>query len=215
MFPIGFLLAALGLWFIDSGIKGVNPLQAIGDIIRNPSHLTTHLQTPSSTTGGGLSSYIPGGSHSKGGTPDPRALEALAWAQKQIGKPYVFGAAGPDAFDCSGLTMRAYGHVGFKMPHSTYLQILKGKPVKRKDLIPGDLVFPDPGHVQIYAGNGQIVEAPHTGLNVRQVPMWKLFLTARRIFPALPESIPTVTQPQGNSSPTYTGSGSGSGTAGA
>jgi hypothetical protein len=105
---------------------------------------------------------------------------AVKFALAQVGKPYVFGSAGPNTFDCSGLTMRAFQAVGINMPHSTYTQVGFGVAVSKPELQRGDLLFPDPGHVQIYLGNNMVVEAPHTGANVRVVPVWGFF-AARRL----------------------------------
>jgi cell wall-associated NlpC family hydrolase len=106
---------------------------------------------------------------------------AIAFALAQLGKPYVWGAAGPDSFDCSGLAQTAYGAAGVALPRTTYEQVLIGRPVDRSQLAPGDLVLPDAGHVQIYLGGGLVVEAPHTGAVVRVVPMWG-FWQARRVI---------------------------------
>jgi cell wall-associated NlpC family hydrolase len=109
------------------------------------------------------------------------AATALAFARAQIGKPYVWGATGPNAFDCSGLTMRAYEAAGHPIPRVSQAQVLIGTNVPRSALVIGDLVFPDLGHVQIYAGNGNIVEAAKPGTLVREVPIWGFF-TARRVI---------------------------------
>jgi hypothetical protein len=108
--------------------------------------------------------------------------DAIAYATAQIGKPYVFGAAGPNSFDCSGLVVAAFKHANppLNLPHFTGALIFEGSEVAKSALVPGDLVFPDSGHVQIYLGNNQIVEAPHTGANVRTGPMWG-FWRARRV----------------------------------
>lgn len=105
---------------------------------------------------------------------------AVKYALAQVGKPYVFGSAGPNSFDCSGLTMRAFQQVGINMPHYTGSQIGYGVAVTKAGLQRGDLIFPDPGHVQIYLGNNMVVEAPHTGANVRVIQMWG-FYAARRL----------------------------------
>lgn len=110
----------------------------------------------------------------------PAATAALAWARTKIGLPYEYASNGPNSYDCSGLTSQAYKSVGITIPRNTVGQILVGKAVAKGDLRPGDLVFPNPGHVQIYAGNGRVVEAPKPGSKVREVPMWG-FLTARRV----------------------------------
>lgn len=108
------------------------------------------------------------------------ADQAIAFARAQIGKPYQFGATGPNAYDCSGLVYAAYKSAGVSLGRTTYQQIFNGTSVSKESLAPGDLVFPDPGHVQIYVGGGQIIEAPHTGAFVRQVDMWG-FWAARRV----------------------------------
>jgi cell wall-associated NlpC family hydrolase len=90
-----------------------------------------------------------------------------------IGKPYVFGAEGPNAFDCSGLTKTAWASVGVHLEHYTGDQLGEGKPVSRSDLQPGDLVFyyGDYHHVAIYVGGGKVVQAPHSGDHVRMTEM--------------------------------------------
>lgn len=109
------------------------------------------------------------------------ARTVVQYARAQIGKPYVWGKDGPDTFDCSGLTRAAYLQVGVSLPHFTGTQVLQGHAVAKADLRPGDLVFPNAGHVQLYSGSGNVIEAPRAGLNVREVPMWG-FLTARRVL---------------------------------
>jgi hypothetical protein len=110
----------------------------------------------------------------------PQVDAAIAYAESKLGDPYRYGATGPDAFDCSGLVQASYAAAGVKLSRTTYTQVLEGQPVNRDQLQPGDLVFPDPGHVQLYVGNGEVIEAPHTGASVREVPMWG-FWAARRI----------------------------------
>lgn len=89
---------------------------------------------------------------------------AVGVAMAQLGKPYVWAAAGPDAFDCSGLVAYAFGAVGKPLPHSTYALYSMGVPVSSDQLQPGDLVFFDGlGHVGIYIGGGEFVHAPHSG----------------------------------------------------
>lgn len=90
-------------------------------------------------------------------------------AYAQLGKPYVWGAAGPNAFDCSGLTQYCYRvGAGIYIPHSSYAQAYCGTPVSVSELQPGDIVgFRGWGHVGIYIGGGQYIHAPHTGAVVR------------------------------------------------
>ena len=94
----------------------------------------------------------------------PYAPAVVKVAYAQLGKPYVYGAAGPGAFDCSGLVMYCYAQVGVSLPHSSYMQARCGVPVSYDELRPGDLVFfRGFGHVGIYIGGGQYIHAPHTG----------------------------------------------------
>lgn len=113
---------------------------------------------------------------------------AISYASVQVGKPYAWGATGPDSFDCSGLVMAAYAAARVELSRTTYTQVLEGTAVAEADLLPGDLVFPDPGHVQIYLGNGYVIEAPFTGAQVRVVPMWG-FWQARRVVQWTPDQV--------------------------
>jgi len=99
---------------------------------------------------------------------------AITFALAQLGKPYLFGAAGPDAYDCSGLTMDAWAAAGVQLPHYTVAQYRTGVPVADSSMLaPGDLIFipgsegtlapPNPQHVGMYIGDGYVVEAPKTG----------------------------------------------------
>ena len=98
---------------------------------------------------------------------------AINYALAQVGDAYVYGAAGPNAFDCSGLTMMAWAQGGVGLPHSSSAQMGMGSPVSSSDLRPGDLVFyyHPVSHVGIYIGNGRIVHAanPSTGVQVAGV----------------------------------------------
>ncbi|MEO6794093.1 MAG: C40 family peptidase, partial [Mycobacterium sp.] len=80
---------------------------------------------------------------------------------------YVWGATGPDRFDCSGLTQWAYHQAGVPLSRTTYTQIHDGIAVARSQIQPGDLVFPSTGHVQLAIGNNLVVEAPHAGATVQ------------------------------------------------
>jgi peptidoglycan DL-endopeptidase CwlO len=100
--------------------------------------------------------------------------QALQAALGKRGDPYVWGAAGPNAFDCSGLVVWAYAQEGIALPHYTGDLWNSGVHIPRNDLEPGDLVFffPDISHVGIYIGNGLMVDAPDFGLTVRVDPIW-------------------------------------------
>ncbi|HEY0807276.1 MAG TPA: C40 family peptidase, partial [Pseudonocardiaceae bacterium] len=111
---------------------------------------------------------------------------AMTIALAQRGKPYVWAAAGPDSFDCSGLVLYAYAQAGMSgLPHYTGAQFTLGVAVSQADLQPGDLVFFDnpPGHEGIYLGNGLMVDAPHSGAVVRVEPLFSGFSGARRLGP--------------------------------
>jgi cell wall-associated NlpC family hydrolase len=97
---------------------------------------------------------------------------AIRLAAAQRGKPYVYGATGPRAFDCSGLTQYVFSKLGRHLPRTTYQQYAVTK-IPRSQIRPGDLVFtPDLGHVGIYAGYGSMWNAPHTGAVVRLQRVW-------------------------------------------
>lgn len=96
-----------------------------------------------------------------------RAGLAVRAALSRLGRPYVWGATGPDRFDCSGLMQWAYHQAGIDLHRTTYDQIHDGFAVPRSQVQPGDLVFPHTGHVQMAIGNGMVVEAPHAGANVQ------------------------------------------------
>jgi cell wall-associated NlpC family hydrolase len=99
------------------------------------------------------------------GAASGRAAVAVKFAYAQLGKPYVYGAAGPSSFDCSGLTMRAWGAAGVALPHNAAAQQAMTSSVSLSSMEPGDLVFfGSPAyHVGIYVGGGQMIAAPHTG----------------------------------------------------
>ncbi|GGO83448.1 C40 family peptidase [Wenjunlia tyrosinilytica] len=105
--------------------------------------------------------------------PSSRAAAAVAFARAALGKPYVWGATGPNAFDCSGLTQSAWRAAGVSLPRTTYTQINTGHRIPRSGLRPGDLVFFYSGisHVGLYIGDGRMIHAPHPGAPVRVAPI--------------------------------------------
>jgi peptidoglycan DL-endopeptidase CwlO len=113
------------------------------------------------------------------------ARTAVDTAMAQIGDPYVWGAAGPDAFDCSGLVQYAYAAAGISLPHSSRMQSTMGAPVSRAALQPGDLLFfySPVSHVGIYIGNGQMVHASTSGVPVKVASIDSMgsYNSARRI----------------------------------
>ena len=104
---------------------------------------------------------------------------AVQFAMNQVGDAYVYGAAGPDAYDCSGLTMAAWGAAGVSLPHSSTAQYSSGAQVSTSELEPGDLVFYyDPvSHVAMYIGNGQIVHASNPSDPVNVSPVFSMPVT--------------------------------------
>ena len=112
--------------------------------------------------------------------PEGRGQVAAAWALQQVGIPYRWGATGPDAYDCSGLVMRAWQVAGVMLPRVAADQYRAGTHVLMPEAVAGDLVFyasdpADPStieHVAMYLGGGMMVEAPHAGANVRVVPVY-------------------------------------------
>ena len=138
--------------------------------------------------------YLAGASAGRGA--DTRAVQALEFALAQRGKPYLWSTEGPDTYDCSGLMWAAYRTVGFQLmrvSRDQYWQT-RNKVVDRYSLLPGDLLFFSYSnswrgihHVAMYAGNGMMVEAPQTGLNVRLVPVrWSSLFQATRVFGSVP-----------------------------
>jgi cell wall-associated NlpC family hydrolase len=106
-------------------------------------------------------------------TGSSKGAKALAYAKAQLGEPYARSGAGPSSWDCSGLTMMAWGSAGVSLPHSSRQQFNRGQPVAKSDLQLGDLVFfySDIHHVGLYAGNGQVIHAPRPGKSVEYIKM--------------------------------------------
>ena len=195
MFPLGMGVLLFGIWLVESGYKNRTPIQTLTAIFADPK--TARATLANSRNTGLQAAAAPGFDNSAGGSGDwggassangsGAAAVAIAYARSQIGKPYVWGGTGPNGWDCSGLTQAAYGAAGVRLPRVTQQQVFSGTAVTRANLAPGDLVFPDPGHVGIYTGGGMFVEAPHTGLNVREIPVYGVW-RARRIISKAPVS---------------------------
>lgn len=109
---------------------------------------------------------------------------AIQFALSQIGKPYRWGATGPDAYDCSGLMLVSWQHAGVTLPRTALMQSREGAAVASIDVaLPGDLIFPyvTETHVAMYLGNGQVVEAPTEGVPVHVVKFYGSAGGIRRI----------------------------------
>lgn len=136
----------------------------------------------SRSAGGRDTLAAPGSASSQ--APNPRAAAAVSYAHQKLGSPYVWGATGPNAFDCSGLVQAAYRAAGVSLPRTTYSQIAAGRRVDRSELLPGDLVFFYAGisHVGIYVGNGRMIHAPNPSAPVRVAPLDEMpFAGATRV----------------------------------
>ena len=114
-----------------------------------------------------------------GSTAGDKAVQA---AQTKLGSPYVYGAAGPNSFDCSGLVQWAFKQAGLNLPRTSYAQAAAGTPVSQSDLRPGDVIsFYGGSHSGIYAGNGNVIHASTEGQPVKLAPIASMpFDGARR-----------------------------------
>jgi cell wall-associated NlpC family hydrolase len=155
----------------------------IADYQEQYEALTAAQRTAVNTAHAGqaVSSPVPSGIVA----PSQAAQVAVDTALAQVGDPYVWGAGGPDAFDCSGLTQYSYSAAGVALPHSSSMQSGMGVPVSVSDLQPGDLLFyySPVSHVAMYIGNGQMVHASTSGTPVQVVSFNSMsgFSFARRI----------------------------------
>ena len=121
--------------------------------------------------GGQAATKAPPDSTRSSVTGSGKGAKALAFAKAQLGEPYARSGAGPSSWDCSGLTMKAWGSVGVSLPHSSRQQYSRGKIVAKSDLQLGDLVFfySDIHHVGLYAGSGKVIHAPRPGKSVEYI----------------------------------------------
>ncbi|MFF8398710.1 NlpC/P60 family protein [Streptomyces sp. NPDC016172] len=139
--------------------------------VQERSRLGASQDRASRSTGARDTLAAPGSASSQ--APNSRAAAAVSYAYQKLGSPYVWGATGPNAFDCSGLVQAAYRAAGVALPRTTYSQIAAGRRVSRSELLPGDLVFFYAGisHVGIYVGNGRMIHAPNSSAPVRVAPL--------------------------------------------
>ncbi|CEN87504.1 SH3-domain-containing protein [[Clostridium] sordellii] len=146
------------------------------------------------STSGDSSNNGNSGNTSGGETTNPNKAQAIInLAKAQLGKPYVWGAEGPNAFDCSGLTYYVYGQNGVSLPRTAREQSNVGTTISQSQLQPGDLIFSSTDgsgrvtHVGIYIGNGQMIHAPQEGDVVKVTnsnsSYWQsTFVTAKRVL---------------------------------
>ncbi|MEV5989619.1 NlpC/P60 family protein [Streptomyces sp. NPDC052051] len=123
-----------------------------------------------SSAGSGSTGSGSSGTGSSGSTSTTKAEKALSFARSQIGKPYVWGATGPDSYDCSGLTQASWKAAGVSLPRTTWDQVKVGTTVSIANAQPGDLIFfyDDISHVGLYIGDGMMIHAPKPGAYVRE-----------------------------------------------
>lgn len=205
---IGTVIILLGLYLLDSVVKNRAPIGTLKGILQNPKAVKDTITsapqawqpTPQVERGGsgagGNSSNIPnappvGPLKGMSDSSSSAVATVLAFERAQIGKPYVWGAEGPNSYDCSGLVQTAFKQVGIMLPRLTYGQAVMGKGVSKSELQPGDLIFPEPGHVQTYSGNGMIIEAANPRDGIREVKEWGPELVCRRIIGYVKPSVST------------------------
>lgn len=141
------------------GAHGLPDTPAVRHYVTDIRHSLRRYQPPSDTAG------------SQG------ASVAIAFAEEQLGEPYELGAAGPDRWDCSGLTMKAWADAGVTLPRTSRAQAAQLPQIRRDQLQPGDLVYWGHGsidsiyHVALYMGDGKIIHAPQTGKTVEIQPI--------------------------------------------
>ncbi|WP_327140995.1 C40 family peptidase [Nocardia sp. NBC_01327] len=125
---------------------------------------------------------MPGAPAPAGPQASPRQ-QVVDAAMSRLGDPYVYGAAGPNAFDCSGLVQWSYAQAGIDVPRTSYEQLNTGAPISEDDLQPGDVVsFYGGSHSGIYVGDGNVVHASTAGQPVKVAPISSMpFAGARRI----------------------------------
>nr|WP_317333309.1 SH3 domain-containing protein [uncultured Romboutsia sp.] len=165
------------------------------DVIESASNGWKKIKTSGETVGWVSGSYLKTGVVEDSSTPSTNKVQAvLDLAEKQLGKPYVWGAEGPNSFDCSGLTYYVYKNAaGITLPRTSSAQYGVGVDVSKSNLQAGDLIFSSTDgtgnitHVAIYAGNGQMIHAPRAGMNVEKVSInnsyWRnAYIGAKRVL---------------------------------
>jgi len=156
-----------GQWLCHSYVQATTDREAVQvNLSRAQDDALATVSTSSSAVD--LSGVTAGGEPA-----GPKATKALAAAESKIGADYVYGAIGPATFDCSGLMEWAYAQAGVRIPRSTFSQWSDLPHMTDGNYLPGDLILYDngepmqPGHVAMYVGGGQVVDAPHTGAKVK------------------------------------------------
>lgn len=171
----------------DNQIKSPTVTEEINDKIEKAKTLVTQKQAEEARKVAVTTPNRGSGSLSKSGSSvavpaSGNAQSIINEAYSHLGAAYVWGATGPSNFDCSGFTQYVYKKAtGIDISRTTYSQINVGQPVSQDQLKPGDLIFTHPGHVGIYVGGGNMINAPQTGDVVKVAPVYK-FYAARRVL---------------------------------
>ena len=165
------------------------------DVLESASNGWKKIKTSNGTIGWVSGSYLANGVVEQTSTPSTNKVQAVIdLAHKQLGKPYVWGAEGPNSFDCSGLIYYVYKNAAsITLPRTSSDQYSAGVAVSRSNLKAGDLIFSSNDgngnitHVAIYVGDGQMIHAPRNGKNVEKVSInnsyWnKAYVGARRVL---------------------------------
>ena len=164
------------------------------DVIESASNGWKKIKTSNGTTGWVSGDYLTKGVVENSTSSTNKVQAVLDLAEKQLGKPYVWGAEGPNSFDCSGLIYYVYKNAaGITLPRTSAAQYSAGVAVSKSNLKAGDLIFSSTDgtgnitHVAIYVGNGKMIHAPRSGKNVEKVNMntnyWnKAYVGARRVL---------------------------------
>lgn len=171
------------------------PKGTVVDVLESASNGWKKVKTSNGTIGWVSGSYLANGVVEQTSTPSTNKVQAVIdLAHKQLGKPYVWGAEGPNSFDCSGLIYYVYKNAaGITLPRTSSAQYSAGVAVSRSNLKAGDLIFSSTDgtgnitHVAIYVGDGQMIHAPRNGKNVEKVSInnsyWnKAYVGARRVL---------------------------------
>lgn len=181
-------IAVVGLLLAWSGLTNKGVLATARDLVSGNRPLPGTPQSFSFSLGGSSSSS--GATTTQGDSLTTLSVDggssaahtAVGFAVAQVGKWYQWGGTGPDTYDCSGLQYAAYKFAGVNIPRVSEMQIVFGQSIPNGQEIPGDLMFPEPGHVVMCVGGGQCVEAAHTGTQIRVRPYDRSeFIVRRRV----------------------------------
>lgn len=156
------------MWEAARRARAITNRRQAEQLMNPPTNTNSGSQSGGGAGGGGT----PKTTKPKPSAPSSVVQKAIDFAVAQVGKPYVWGTAGPSTFDCSGLTMAAYAAAGISLPHSAAQQYGYGTHVSYSQLQPGDLMFyySPIGHVTMYLGGGRMISAPQTGDVVKIIP---------------------------------------------